>query len=166
MNKIATGDYFGALTDIASGNVSLSQAGDAIRTHTIGAAVDGITGRNNNGLQSSKLAQTITNGTARTMGKLSEGLSGNVRDNPILVDMKTGQQSGLMQVGNAFLDKTVSKLGEKIGDKIYGRKTSGALDYLSENVLAFEAAFGGFSDISDELEDHLVQKIIINFWNK
>jgi len=100
------------------------------------------------------------------MGKLSEGLSGNVRDNPILVDMKTGQQSGLMQVGNAFLDKTVSKLGEKIGDKIYGRKTSGALDYLSENVLAFEAAFGGFSDISDELEDHLVQKIIINFWNK
>ena len=87
------------------------------------------------------------------MGKLSEGLVNGVKDNLILTDTKTGKQSGLMQVGNAFLNKAVSKLGEKIGNKIYGRKTSGALDYLDNNVLSFEDAFGGFSDIIDELED-------------
>lgn len=87
------------------------------------------------------------------MGKLSEGLVNGVKNNPILTDTSTGKQSGLMQVGNAFLNSAVSKLGSKIGDKIYGRKTSGALDYLDENVVTYAAAYNGFSDIIDELQD-------------
>lgn len=59
MNKLATGDYFGALADIASGNVSLKEAGQTIKNHTLGALAQGLTGRGNRGLQSSKVAMTI-----------------------------------------------------------------------------------------------------------
>ena len=153
MNKIASGDWTGAIVDVVSGKVSLKTAGQSILTHTIGSAQDAITGRRNNGLQSGKIAQKV----ADTTGRALEKVKGAGKDTPIFIngydENGKPKSSAITTVANAALGGMVNRLGEKIGGAIYGRQTAGALDYHDENVVTFEEAFGGFSDISDELED-------------
>ena len=171
MNKIATGDYTGALIDIVSGKVSLKDAFGAAKTHAIGGALQGlgITSRNNNGLQSSKISQTIAGGIAKTMGKLKNTLNNNVNDNSIVSPESNSNDSdknkiNLSKIANAYLNKEVNKLGEKIGNSIYGKNTSGALDYLDDNIVTFEDTYGGFSDIIDELEDPWRPRLIFIYF--
>lgn len=155
MNKIASGDWAGAIADIVSGRVSLKRAVSAFLTHTIGAAQDAITGRRNNGLQSSKIAQKITEMTGRALEKVKG--TDEEQDIPIFINGRdengNPRSSAFTSVINAALGGLITRFGEKIGGAIYSRKTAGALDYHKENVVTFKEAFGGFSDISDELED-------------
>lgn len=157
MNKIASGDWTGAITDVISGKVSLRQAGSAAITHTIGAAQDAITGRRNNGLQSSKIAQKVTSVTGNAVKKVKGVLASGSQDNPIFIngydENGRPKSSAITNVANAALGTMVNKLGEKIGGKLYSRQGQGALDYLDENIVTYQDAFGGFSDISDELFD-------------
>ena len=163
INKIANGDWVGAITDVISGKVSLKQAGQSLLTHTIGAAQNAITGRTNDGLGGSKLAGGISKVVGLGIEKIKGGTKKDVENNPIFVN-KDGTQSPLMTIANTALNTAVNKLGEKVGGKLYKRQTSGALDYLDQNVVTWSEAFGGFSDIVDELEDFKVLTII-NFWN-
>lgn len=126
-------------------------------THTIGAAQDAITGRKNNGLQSSKVAQKVTDVTGRAVEKVKGCLSPTVnKDNPIFIDGydENGKpkSNATTNVANSLLGGAVNALGAKIGGALYSKQGQGALDYLDENVITYEDAFGGFSDISDELE--------------
>ena len=141
INKIASGDWSGALSSVISGKHSLSDLMSAAKRHTIGAAQDAITGHTNNGLHSSTVAGAITAGIGGALQKVTDADKGILTTN-----------SPIGSVANTALQSVVTGLGEKIGNAIYKQKNH-ALDYLDENVVTFKQAFGGFSDIIDELED-------------
>lgn len=141
MNKIASGDWAGAINMVIQGKYSLSDLTQAAQRHTIGAAQDAITGHTNNGLDSSLAAGEISSQVGGALQKVTDS------DKGILTT-----DSPIGSVADTVLQSAITGLGEKIGDKLYKRKNH-ALDYLDENVVKFSQAFGGFSDVIDELED-------------
>lgn len=147
MNQIACGNWTGALTRVLSGKASLRDLTGAAYTHTIGAAQDAITRKKNNGLQSSIMAKKVT----QTVGGALQKSTGVLNNNSANSFLST--KSPISDVAETAFGGIINRLGEKIGNKLYGRHTSGALDYLDENAITFEESYGGFNDIIDELED-------------
>lgn len=147
MNDIMSGNWEGAATKLLTGKMSISDFMSAAKTQTIGAAMDAITGRRNNGLQSNKVAQKIGGATAGALQKVTGDMSKNTT-----IVSGDGKYTNS---ANNILGGLAGSLGEKLGGSIGNMFTnsSGCLDYLDENVVKFADAFGGFSDIMDELED-------------
>lgn len=147
MNAIMNGDWSSAMKIAIERKRSLTDIMKAFKRHTVGAGIDAITGRKNNGLQSSKMAQTCGGYTAGTLQKWE----GTMKDRSTII---TGDGKWA-NIGNAILGGAISSLGEKLGGSVAGMFTnaSGCLDFLDSNVVKFPDAFGGFSDIIDELED-------------
>ena len=180
MNDVTNGNYGSAIGKVISRGQGLDDIGGMIRDHTIGAGMDAITGRKNNGLQESKVAQKSTTKVVGAMQKLTSKISGTVQDtiNKITGKKKTDSDSKttssdttksdatgsilsgtagskMSNVANDILGGAVGAIGSKIGGKVVDKLAgkTGFLDYLDENVVTYGAAFGGFSDIIDELED-------------
>lgn len=147
MNAIYEGDYGKALGQVISGKKSLTDLMQAAKRHTVGAAIDAVTGRKNNGLQGSKVAGACAGAAGGAMQKINGTLEGRTT---IFQDSGKYQDLANNVVGGA-VESLGKSLGGKLGKTITNR--SGCLDYLDENVVKYADVFGGFSDIIDELED-------------
>ena len=153
MNALANGDYAGALQMAVANKMSMSDFMQVARQHTVGAAIDGVTGRKNNGLQSSKTAQACQGAAAGAVQKVTDPQKGILGGGmSILPNASNNAYTG---IADGILGGAVQAMGNSVGTKI-GKsltKTTGCLDYLDENVVSFQDSYGGFSDIMDELED-------------
>lgn len=155
MNKIANGDVNGAIADLVSGNTSILQAINAMVTHTAGAIIDAATKRLNNGLQSSKVAKKLAGDTAAAMEKQQDL-------NTIVDEDSEAERSS---IANEILRSAINQLGSAIGGSLFnGVGENGALEYLDENVVTYREAFGGFSDIADELNDNWRPRLIFIYY--
>ena len=148
INALANGDWGSIITGLISGKTSFSDITNALKKQTLGAAMDAITGRTNNGLQSSSVAQSIGAVVTGAIGKCMGG--GN---NEVLGQAIFGNDSKIGEMAAGALSGLVGNLGEKLGNKLLGTKGTGALDYKENNVVNYENTYSGFSDIMDELDD-------------
>lgn len=147
LNDIMKGDFSGALGQLISGKKKFSDFAKAAKRHAIGGAIDAITGRKNSGLQSSKIAQKVRGTIAGGMQNMREGIGKTAAG--IFGDSKIGTAAAGVFAG------AVEGYATGLAAKALGMsdRRKGALDYLDENVVTFEDAYSGFSDIIDELED-------------
>ena len=151
MDDICKGNIKGALGKAISSGRNLKEMGKNMLKETAGGVISAITGRGNNGLQSSKVAGKVASVIAGAVGKNGEAINSAAGS---LVGVKKGQKpSALQTLGIGILTSHANKFADKLLKKVGLGGSADLLNYDKSNRVYFEDLSDAQSDILDELED-------------